>query len=189
VKAISSGGSQRKARSHILDRFHIVAKLNKAIDDVSAAEVKQMKRDGHEPVLKHSRWCLLRRPEHLNETQYVRLADLLNCNLKTIRAYLLKEDLQLLWEQTSAAVATKFLSTWIARALRSHSQPIKKFAKTMRNHQSLIMEGFEARGTISGGAVEGMNNKLKVITRRAFGFRCERRPGSAGICARTGVSA
>jgi transposase len=160
-----------KQAIHILDRFHIAAKLNKAIDEVRAAEVKQMQRDGREPVLKHSRWCLLRRPEHLSETQYIKLADLLKCNLKTIRAYLLKEDLQLLWEQTSAAAATKFLSAWIARALRSHSQPIKKFAKTMRNHQSLIMNWFEARGTISGGAVEGMNNKLKVITRRAFGFR------------------
>lgn len=160
-----------KQAVHILDRFHIAAKLNKAIDEVRASEVKQMKRDGHEPILKHSRWCLLRRPEHLSETQYIKLADLLKYNLKTTRAYLLKEDLQLLWEETSAAAATKFLTAWITRALRSRIPPVQKFAKTLRNHHALIMNWFEACGAISAGATEGLNNKLKVITRRAFGFR------------------
>ena len=160
-----------KQAVHILDRFHIVAKLNKAIDEVRAAEAKQMKRDGYEPVLKRSRWCLLRRPEFLSEKEYVKLADLLRYNLKTVRAYLLKEDLQLLWEQTGAAEATKFLAAWITRALRSRIEPLRKFAKTMRNHQALIMNWFEACGTISAAAVEGQNNKLKTITRRAYGLR------------------
>ena len=82
---------------HILDRFHIVAKLNKAIDEISAGEHRQMKKDGHEPVLKHARWCLLKRPENLTEKQETKLAELLSYNLKSVRAYLLKEDFQGFW--------------------------------------------------------------------------------------------
>lgn len=160
-----------KQAIHVLDRYHIAAKLNKAIDEVRAAEARQIARDGLEPVLKHTRWCLLKRPEHLDETQYVKLADLLHYNLKTVRAYLLKEDLQLLWDEVDPAGAATFLTAWIARALRSRIEPVKKFARTLRNHHGLIMNWFHARGTISGAAVEGQNNKLKVITRRSYGLR------------------
>lgn len=160
-----------KQAVHVLDRYHIVAKLNKAIDQVRAAEAKQIARDGLEPVLKHSRWCLLKRPEHLSETQYVRLAQLLRYNLRTVRAYLLKEDLQLLWDAVSPTAAASFLKGWTTRALRSRIGPIKAFARTLRNHHDLILNWFAARGMISAAAVEGLNNKLKVITRRAFGLR------------------
>ena len=74
---------------HILDRFHIVAKLNKAIDEVRASEHRQMQADGYEPVLKKSRWCLLKRKENLTEKQEVKLKDLLRYNLTSVRAYLL----------------------------------------------------------------------------------------------------
>ena len=62
---------------HVLDRFHIMAKMNKAIDEVRAAEAKRLERDGYEPVLKHSRWCLLKRKENLTEKQAVKLSELL----------------------------------------------------------------------------------------------------------------
>ena len=72
-------GHQKKAGQaiHILDRFHIVAKLNKAIDEVRAGEYRQMNEEGHEPVLKHSRWCLLKRKENLTEKQEAKLKALL----------------------------------------------------------------------------------------------------------------
>src|ERR1700682_6359318 len=82
---------------HILDRFHIVAKMNEALDDVRAEEFRRMKQAGYEPVLKKSRWCLLKRPENLTGRQKIRLRDLLRYNLKTVRAYLLQEDFQQLW--------------------------------------------------------------------------------------------
>ena len=66
---------------HVLDRFHIMAKMNKAIDEVRAAEAKRLDRDGYEPVLKHSRWCLLKRKENLTEKQAVKLSELLQYNL------------------------------------------------------------------------------------------------------------
>lgn len=156
---------------HVLDRYHIVAKLNKAIDEVRAEEAKRMVREGYEPLLKHSRWCLLKNPSNLTARQDDKLTDLLQYNLKTVRAYLLKEEFQLLWEYVSPAAAGKFLDRWCTRALRSRIEPMKKMARTIRSHQKLILNWFRARGTISGGSVEGLNNKLKVTFRRSYGFR------------------
>lgn len=160
-----------KQAVHVLDRYHIVAKMNKAIDEVRADEARQIKRDGFEPILKHGRWCLLKRPENLSDRQRIKLADLLRYNLRSVRAYLLKEELQLLWDQVTPARAATFLMDWTFKAMRSRLEPVKKFARTLRNHHALILNWFEARGAISAGCVEGLNNKLKVITRRAFGLR------------------
>jgi transposase len=77
---------------HILDRFHIVAKMNKALDEVRAAEARKMAQDGHQPLLKKTRWCVLKRKENLTLQQKFRLRDLLRYNLQTVRAYLLKEN-------------------------------------------------------------------------------------------------
>ena len=79
---------------HVLDRYHVMAKMNKAIDEVRAAEAKRLKQDGYDPVLKHSRWVLLKRPENLTEKQVVKLKELLKYNRKAVRAYLLREEFQ-----------------------------------------------------------------------------------------------
>ena len=79
---------------HILDRFHIVSQMNKASDEVRAAEAREMARAGHEPLLKKTRWCVLKRKDNLTPQQKFRLRDLLRYNLRTVRAYLLKEDLK-----------------------------------------------------------------------------------------------
>ena len=76
---------------NILDRFHIVAKVNKALDEIRSAEARRMKGDGYEPVLTKSRWCLLKRPANLTANQKVKLKDLVRYNLQSVRAYLLKE--------------------------------------------------------------------------------------------------
>lgn len=167
---------QKKAGQalHILDRFHIVAKLNKAIDEIRAGEQRQLQKDGYEPVLKHARWCLLKRPEHLTEKQEAKLADLLQYNLKSIRAYLLKEDFQGFWEYVSPAWAEKFLDRWCTRVMRSKLEPMKKVAKTIRAHKPLILNWFKAKKAFSSGVVEGLNNKAKVTTRNAYGFRTYR---------------
>jgi transposase len=83
---------------HILDRFHIVAKMNKALDEVRAGESRRLAREGFMPVLKKSRWLLLKREENLKTEQRFRLRDLLRYNLKTVRAYLLKQAFQQLWD-------------------------------------------------------------------------------------------
>jgi len=156
---------------HVLDRFHIMAKMNKAIDEVRAAEAKRLERDGYEPVLKHSRWCLLKREENLTEKQVVKLSELLQYNLQSVRSRLMREDFQQFWEYFYPACAAKFLDQWCTRTMRSKIEPMKKVAKTLRRHRELILNWFRAEGAISAGIVEGLNNKAKLTMRKAYGFR------------------
>ena len=159
------------AALHILDRFHIVARLNKAIDDVRAAEAQDLARAGYEPMLTHSRWCFLKRPENLTPKQRTRLDDLLRYGLQTVRAYLLKESFQALWEYTSYHWAGCFLDGWLRRAMRCRLEPIKTVARSIQTHQTLILNWFAARKEFSSGIVEGLNYRVKLTIRKAYGFR------------------
>lgn len=156
---------------NILDRFHVVAKMNLAIDEVRAGEARRMVQDGYEPVLKKSRWCLLKRPGNLTDQQRIKLRDVLRYNLKSVRAYLLKEEFQHFWEYDSPAWAGKFLDQWCNQVMRSRIEPMKKFARTMRTHRELLLNYFRAKKAYSSGVVEGLNNKAKVTMRKAYGFR------------------
>ena len=130
-----------------------------------------MVKDGFEPVLKKSRWCLLKRPENLTHTQRIKLRDVLRYNLKSVRAYLFKEYFQQFWEYESPAWAGKFLDQWCKEVMRSRIDPLKRFAKTVRNHRELLLNYFRAKKEFSSGIVEGLNNKAKVTMRKAYGFR------------------
>ena len=156
---------------HVLDRFHVMKLFGKALDQIRAQEARQLKQDGYEPVLKRSRWCLLKRPENLTDKQSVTLGELLKYNLRSVRAYLLREDFQRFWSYVSPAWAGKFLDEWTTRVMRSRLEPLKKVARTLRDHRELILNWFTARGEVSAGAVEGLNNKVKLITRKSYGFR------------------
>ncbi|MBA3757104.1 MAG: ISL3 family transposase [Nitrosomonas sp.] len=156
---------------NILDRFHVAQKLGEAIDDVRAQETRALKAKGKDVILKNSRWCFLKNPENLTDNQKVKLKDLLACNLRTIRAYLLKEDFQNFWDYTSATWAGKFLDQWCTQVMRSKLEPMKKVAKTIRKHKPLLLNFFEAKGQLSLGAVEGQNNKAKVVIRKSYGFK------------------
>ena len=156
---------------HVLDRFHIMQAMNKAIDEVRAEEVKRLKRDGYKPVLKHARWCLLKRPENLTRKQTVKLAELVKYNLRSVRSYLLREDFQRFWTYQYAGWARRFLREWCTRTMRSKIEPMKKVARMLRSHEALILNWFKARGTISAGVAEGLNNKVILTTRKAYGFR------------------
>jgi len=156
---------------HILDRFHVVARLNKAVDQVRAAEARQMAREGYEPVLTRSRWCFLKRPENLTPTQRTKLKDLMQYGLRSVRAYLLKQSFQLLWEYTSPLWAGRFLDGWVARAMRSRLDPIKRTARTIRKHRELILNWFKAKKEFSSGIVEGLNYKIKLTMKKAYGFK------------------
>ena len=156
---------------HVLDRFHLMKKMNEAIDQVRREEVLRLKQAGYEHILKHSRWCLLKRPENLTDHQTVKLRELMGYNLRSLRARLLREDFQRFWEYSSPGWAGKFLDEWCRRTMRSQLTPMKKVALSLRSHRSLILNWFRARGTISAGIVEGFNNKAKLTTRKAYGFR------------------
>ena len=159
---------------HILDRFHIVANMNKALDQVRSDETGRLKREGRDPVLKKSRWLLLRRGDNLGDEQHFRLRDLLRYNLRTVRAYLLKEAFQQLWEYNSPSWAGKFLDEWCRQTMRSRIEPMKKIARSLRKHRELILNYFRAQKLLSSGVVEGLNNKAKVTMRKSYGFRTYR---------------
>lgn len=155
---------------HVLDRFHIAMHMNKAIDEVRAHEARELRAKGVD-VLKHSRWCLLKRPKNLTDAQQIKLADLLRYNLKAVRSYILKEDFQFFWGYVSPHWAGKFLDAWCGRVMRSRIEPMKKVARMLRSHRELLLNWFRAKKTISSGAMEGLNNKLKLTTRKSYGFR------------------
>jgi len=168
VKVIAERANQAL---HILDRFHIVAMLNKAIDEIRASEQRQLIADGYEPVLKKSRWCLLKRKKNLMPNRDVLLKTLLQYNLKSVRAYLLKEDFHAFWDFISPCWAEKYLDRWCTKVMRSRLEPMKKVVRTIRRHQPLILNWFKAKNAFSSGIVEGMNTKIKLTTRKSYGFR------------------
>lgn len=156
---------------NILDRFHIVAKMNDALDDIRAAEARRLAQDGYEPILKKSRWCVLKRKSNLTSSQRFRLRELLKYNLKTARAYLLNEDFQQFWDYESPTWAGKFLDDWCTQVMRSRIEPMKKVVGTLCRHRDLILNYFRAKKMFSSGIIEGLNNKAKVTMRKAYGYR------------------
>jgi transposase len=158
---------------HVLDRFHIMQRMNKAIDQVRAAEVKQLRQDGYEPILKGCRWLLLKRSENLTDKQAVKLKEIVHYNLTSVRSHLMKEDFQRFWEYWSILWAEKLLDQWCTRAMRSKIEPMKKVARMLRGKKELVLNWFRAGGALSSGIVEGFNNKLKLITRKSYGFRTQ----------------
>ena len=155
---------------HILDRYHIVANLGKALDQVRAEESRKLARRGWD-VLKHSRWLLLRRRKRLNGKQRFKLREILQHNLRTVRAYLLVEGLQAMWDYRSPTYAGRFLDAWCAQAMRSRLEPLKKQARSLRKHREKILNWFRAKKQYNSGIVEGMNLRVKLRFRQAFGFR------------------
>jgi len=157
--------------THVLDRFHVMRKISEKIDRVRAQEVRQLKQDGYEPILTQSRWCLLKRPENLTDSQSLKLQELLKYNLKSVKAYLMREDFQRFWLYFSGAWAEKFLEQWCARTKQSRIGPMQDPARTLLKHKALILSCFSADGEISNGIVEGFNNKAKLAMRKAYGFK------------------
>lgn len=156
---------------NILDRFHIIKKFNEAIDEVRRLEVKKLKAEGKENVLENGRWVLLKKVANLTQNQTYKLSKLLQINLSSIKAYLLREDFQRFWMYKSPAWADKFLEDWATRTMKSKLAPMKQVAKMLRSHKELILNWFRADGELSSGPVEGLNNKAKLAIKKAYGFK------------------
>jgi transposase len=155
----------------ILDRFHIVQHLNKAVDQVRRAESTRLRGKPIAAKLKKMRWKLLRRGSRVRGQVRIKLEGLLRSKLATGRAWDLKECFQYFWRLRSPHWAGTFLDHWTSRAMRSRLEPMKKVARTLRKHRSLLLNWFKAKGEVSSGVVEGLNNKIRVVTRRSYGFR------------------
>ena len=158
---------------HVLDRFHITMHLNQAVDQVRRAESGRLRVASQAAAqqLQHTRWTLLRRGSRVRGKARQKLQALLASKLQTARAWELKETFAHFWRYRSVTWAGAFLDYWTWRAMRSRLEPMKKVARMLRAHESLRLNWFRAKGEISAGAVEGLNNKIRVMTRRSYGFR------------------
>ena len=156
---------------HILDRFHIVQHLNKAVDGVRRAESARLRGKPIAARLKNMRWKLLRRGSRVRGQARIKLNALLQSKLATGRAWDLKECFDHFWHYKSISWAGGFLDSWCRRVMRSRLEPMKKVARMLRRHEELLLNWFKAKGELSSGVVEGLNNKIRVVTRRSYGFR------------------
>jgi len=157
--------------THVLDRFHVAQLLSKAVDTVRRDEVRALRATGRHLILTKTRWLLLKLSKNRTRKERVCLRDLVSLNLRSVRACLLKEQFQHFWTYTSVAGGRRFLKRWTTMAMRSRLPPFKKFATTLRTHHRELLNWFLARGKFAAGATEGFNNKARVTTRKAYGFR------------------
>ena len=168
LKVISANAAKAL---NILDRFHIMKHMSEAVDDVRRGEVRRLKAEKKEAVLAKSRYCFLKRPENLTEKQSLRLGELLGMNLRTVKAYILKESFQLFWEYSRPSWAGRYLDSWCRMAMRSRLEPMKEFARMIRSHRELILNWFKAKKEFNSGIVEGLNNKARTRIKMAYGYR------------------
>ena len=154
----------------VFDRFHLIKLFNEKLSDLrrqvqSAAEGLSKK------VLKCTRWLLLKNPDNLDESRHEqqRLDDALRLNQPLATAYYLKEDLRQFWEQPDQAAAGRFLDEWIVQATVSKITMLVQFARTLTIHRHGLMAWYDF--PISTGPLEGTNNKIKTLQRKAYGYR------------------
>ncbi len=145
------------------DRYHVMALINSAVDEVRREEVKK------NSILHSTRYIWLKNPDNLTEKQKEEFKDIKDLDLKTVRAYQIKIALQRLWEYKYYKVAEEYLKSWYNWAIRSRLHQIKGAAKTIKRHWDGILAFIESR--ISNGIVEGINSKIKTALKRAYGFK------------------
>lgn len=155
----------------ILDRFHLTALLNKAVDQVRRTERHRLKTSARGDLLKNARWLLLKPRARVRGKAREHLNRVICSKLDTSRAWVLRESFAHFWTYHHPRWAEAFLDSWITRALRSRLEPMCKVARTFRSHSDLILNWFKWKKEFSTAAVEGMNNKSRVVTKRAYGFK------------------
>jgi transposase len=152
----------------VFDKFHIIQHLLRAVDEVRREESRVLKK-GNPELLKRTRYLWLKNPENLTDKQRARLGHLEKLNLRCNRAYFLKESFREFWNYKYKGWAKRFLKKWFWWATHSRLEPMRNFAWMLRRQEDDILNYFEMR--IDNGAVEGMNNKAKVVSHRCYGFR------------------
>ena len=159
----------RRPCSIVYDRFHVMKLLHFAIDQIRREEMRKAISDEARRFLKGQRFLLLRASENLEPEQLDALETLLKANGTLCTAYILKEQLRLLWDQTTKSDGERYLRAWIAKAAESGIKRLMKFAKTLQDHWEGLVSYFDHR--ISTGPLEGVNNSIKVLKRKAYGYR------------------
>lgn len=152
----------------VFDRFHVQSLASDALDEVRRAQLREIRGTDEGRELFGSRFALLKNPWDLTRTEKQKLQDLQRTNARIYRAYLLKESLAQALDYLQPWRAERALREWLAWASRSRLKPFVKAARTIRRHFDGILAYFQAR--LTNGRVEGINNKLRMIARRAFGY-------------------
>ena len=150
------------------DRFHVVRHLNEAVDEVRRALVRKLA-GPEKALIKGTRFVLLKNPWNLTPKQKQSLTALVRANSPLARAWYLKEDFQRFWDYVSEGWAEKHLDKWLWWASHSRLAPFQEFARMIRKHRAGILAWTKLR--ITNGALEGMNNKVKLVSHRSYGFR------------------
>ena len=160
----------RQARV-VYDLFHVVAKFGRdVISRVRVDAANQLRKDKPaRRVVKQAHWLLLRNPANLDEHQRIRLADVLQANQALMTVYLMKESLKHLWSAPSAWEWRRRWKQWHAHAQESGIAPLEHFARCLRNYWRGIVS--RVRWPMHTGQLEGINNRIKVIKRMAYGYR------------------
>ena len=157
----------------LYDKFHVVQHLNDALDEVRRSEYARLESDRERRFIKGQRYTLLSRRANLSYRGRRALQLLLRANRRLQVAYLLKESFDQLWSYRREGWARAFFENW-QQALRwQRLKPYEKFAQMVLRHWDGIAAWCRLEHKVSLGFVEGLNNKVRVIQRRAYGLRDE----------------
>lgn len=154
----------------IFYHFHIVKLMNESITELRR-EVYNKETDEKKKILKGTLCILLKNEENLNDEkdERRRLEEALLVNMPLMIGYYLKEELKQIWLQARKENCQKFLGRWVAKAISSGIKNVQKFAQTLLRHRYGIFNYYDYK--ISTVPLEGMNNKIKVLKRKAYGYR------------------
>jgi transposase len=152
----------------IFDRFHVQRMAQDAVDQVRREQVRLLAGTADAKTLKKTRWALLKNPWNLTAVEGDKLVEVQRDNRPLYRAYLLKESLAEIFAHRQVNVAREKFLQWCRWAARSRLTSFKKLAGTIRRHLDGILASI-ATG-LSNGPIEGLNGKIRTITRRAYGF-------------------
>jgi transposase len=151
----------------VFDKFHVYGYLTQAIDEVRREEQRMADKAGRQ-LIKGSRWLWLRRPDRLRRKEKQTLEEIVKVNANLEKAYLLREDFEGFYVAEDKGDAQAFMEDWIARCTESALKPFMKLAKRLRRWLPGILAYFDYR--ITNAVSEGINNKIKVLKRRSYGF-------------------
>ena len=156
----------------IFDKFHIMRHLSKALDEVRRGEYKRLSGKDRS-YIKGQRYTLLSRRENLSLDGRRALKKLLQANRRLNTAYILKEAFGKLWDYRTERGARAFFTRWKDSLKWQRLHPYQKFAGMIESHWDGIASYCHPENKVSLGLVEGVNNKIRVLQRRAYGYRDE----------------
>lgn len=166
IKAVREGLAKAEV---VFDRFHVQRLASDAVDEVRRGIVRDLATaPAQAKAVKGTRFVLLKNPWNLTRRQRSKLAELQDTNRRLYRAYLLKETLAKALDYRQRWRARKALDEWLSWASRSKLKPFVKVARTIRRHREGILAYIKSR--LTNGLVEGLNAKIRMIARRAYGF-------------------